>query len=101
MSIQLTCDYEECQTIGYGGGTQVVIAEETFDFCKPEHAVLWFFQQYPDMPLWYGPKTVSPRPDAELVEAINAHSTFNKFGGEYPLAYGLFKDAVEYDDAHS
>ncbi len=56
MSMVLHCDYKDCETVGYGGGTRVIIDDEQYDFCKPEHAVLWLFATYPEMPLWYGPK---------------------------------------------
>ncbi len=55
MSQVMRCDYQGC--VNDYVAVRIVDKVGSFlDFCTPEHAVLWLFAEYPDMPMWYGPK---------------------------------------------
>ncbi len=57
MSQVTRCDYEDCTSVDLVAfSLEEHSAGPRSDFCSPEHVVLYLFQHYPDMPLWYGPK---------------------------------------------
>ncbi len=66
MSIVRHCDLAGCPATEDALLIKLTFKDgETYDFCQPDHVVVWLFEQCPSMPLWYGPKTQA------MAEAMN------------------------------
>ena len=73
MSLTRRCDWFECTQsyeVAFGATdngfpNKLSLPWYELQFCSPEHLVLFMFAQYPEMPLWYGPKTQA------MAEAMN------------------------------
>ncbi len=70
MSLTRRCDLAGCSAVDDELLVSLTLKDgERYDFCQPEHVVVWLFEQCPSMPLWYGPKTKSL--EQAMAEAMN------------------------------